>query len=203
MAPDLRTASPVFLFTPTTMQDYATQALRFESPGFSHEDRLIHGVLGLTTEIDELKTATSHVNRLEEIGDLCWFFALVNDALIRLIHLPPVSKSQIEDSVAKGMRIETAIATIADAAKRLKFYKSSKKINTETLAICVARVGEYISMSAMSAAAMPPADALAYVQRLNIAKLTKRYGVDAQFTTDAAVNRNVAAEQAILEGGAQ
>lgn len=43
--------------------------------------RLIHGALGMTTELGELMEHKDRVNFMEEIGDLMWYWAITVDAL--------------------------------------------------------------------------------------------------------------------------
>lgn len=82
-----------------TSENYVAHAVRTESPVFGAKHRLqdpkmirlLHGAMGLCTEAGEFQDAMKrhifygkeldYVNLMEEVGDTCWYLAIILDAL--------------------------------------------------------------------------------------------------------------------------
>lgn len=67
--------------TPT---EYQRRSLRTVNPELSPRERLLEAALGICGEAEEIQYAYP-VDRIKEIGDLCWYYAQIVDVL----HLDP------------------------------------------------------------------------------------------------------------------
>lgn len=170
-------------------EQYKTQALAFESKGFTNPQRFAHGALGLVTELHEFVNANGRFNQIEELGDMAWFLTLCIDALASEQlhqHFTPVP--------VEVYQIEKRVIAIADFAKRWMFYGTYNPGHVEDVAVAI----EYI-MSFIASEAGVLGYNLQTVLNKNIAKLSARYP-DKVFNADKALNRNVAGEYKAMEG---
>ena len=169
--------------------------------------RLLHGVLGLATEVAELAenfdfssspTPLDMENVAEELGDIMWYAAILTDALH---FVDDDCCDYIEDqahdtwlhgkdmtSVAEYMSyITKQQGVLLDAVKRAAFYGNAldlprfkdalEKLHVDVLVLC-AKLGS---------------DAYT-IRAANIAKLAARY--PDKFDPSRAINRDLAAERA-------
>ena len=58
-----------------TPADYLADARRTVNPALSPRDRLWESAVGMVSESCELLVATSQVERIDELGDVCWYLA--------------------------------------------------------------------------------------------------------------------------------
>lgn len=172
------------------IKEYQQLALRTEArnPEHTQADRWNHGVLGFLTECQEFFAALDPVEEVEELGDLMWYVALLAD-------VAQVDLSTIEHPGNVIEALATCEARCADIGKRWKYYnippsEPALKEAVTQLFLNVAdiwnRLGSLDSI-------------FEDVLDRNIAKLKARY--PEKFTTEAAANRDLAAERAALEGG--
>jgi hypothetical protein len=199
-----------------TPNEYQRLALRTEvTPDFVNDlegnksrslARLFHAQLGMDTEQAELaEMLTAHsvlgkpfdrVNLLEENGDQLWYCALGLDAYAfamqeavdmmesrRLYLLATPLHGQQGANIQQGR--------LGDLLKKYFVYR--KPFTREQVLQCIAEQLRYISIS-LDAAGYTLMDAA----ERNIQKLQKRY--PGKFTEERALNRDLAAERAILEG---
>jgi hypothetical protein len=165
--------------------------------------RLIHGAMGLSTEVSELRNASGHINYLEERGDCFWYLALLC-RLVRDLRPEPGSKpATIQSHFVLGIRdyrvllpeekqrwevLANAAACLLDYAKRYFFYNSTPDWHAVAYLI-----GQCIDLLAYWGHPEP-----GEIFDRNIAKLRKRF--PNRFDTAAAVNRNLDSERDALKG---
>lgn len=171
------------------IKEYQQLALRTEArnPQHTQADRWIHGVLGFITEFDELYNTKTHVDMVEEFGDLMWYIALLAD-------VANVDLSIIEQPLVLTESTIAWAAKAADIGKRWKYYNipPSEYALVEAVSRLYVHTREYwIKIVAADGNISEALDR-------NIAKLLTRY--PEKFTTEAAANRDLAAERAALEG---
>lgn len=66
-------------FKPNNLSEFTACAVLTEAPQSKFVHRVGHAILGIACEIDELLSAKSITNIMEEVGDILWFGALLND----------------------------------------------------------------------------------------------------------------------------
>lgn len=175
-----------------SIKEYQQLALRTEArnPEHTQADRWIHGVLGFITEFDEFYDTKTHVDMVEEFGDVMWYVTLLAD-------VANVDLSTIEQPLRLPGSVIAWAAKAADIGKRWKYYNIPPSESALTEAVCqlyVHACGYWIKIVAADSDIPKALDR-------NIAKLKARY--PEKFTTEAAANRDLAAERAALEGGHQ
>lgn len=163
--------------------------------------RLMHGAMGLSTEVSELRTASGHINLLEERGDCFWYLALLC-RLIRDLRPEPGSKpATIQSHFVLGIRdyrvllpeqkwetLANAAACLLDHAKRYFFYNSTPDWHAVAYL-----VGQCVDLLAYWGHPEP-----GEIFDRNIAKLRKRF--PNRFNCVEAVNRNLDSERDALKG---
>lgn len=174
------------------IKEYQQLALRTEArnPEHTQADRWNHGVLGFITEFDEFHNTRTPVDMLEEFGDLMWYIALLAD-------VANVDLSIIEQPLVLTESVIAWAAKAADIGKRWKYYNipPSEYALIEAVSQLYVHAREYwIKIVAEDGNFSEALDR-------NIAKLRTRY--PEKFTTEAAANRDLAAERVALEGGAR
>lgn len=161
------------------MNDYITKAMRTNSDIVGTHGRasvdLTHACLGLVTEVDEFMDATSELNAVEEIGDICWYIALACHAV----------DAEWPDAIVPNDTLDAIVAKLTDLAKRWFAYgdRPPKAVVEFMLGMIV---GYFID------------DQITEGQQRNIAKLAKRY--PDKFTQAHALHRNLSAEMDALRG---
>lgn len=180
------------------IKEYQQLALRTEArnPEHTQADRWIHGVLGFVTEHQEFFAARDSVETVEEFGDLMWYVVLLADvAHVDLAEVMESIETPNDLHDALTLTFETWLARCADTGKRWKYYNippsESALKETVTQLFLYARTFWFMRGSYGS-------DTSEALDR-NIAKLKARY--PEKFTTEAAANRDLAAERVALEGG--
>lgn len=121
-------------------EDFSAKCIRTESTSF-HNDRILHGIIGVVTElgeaIDALKKSLYYgkeldiVNLKEEIGDILWYLSILTDAL----------DIKISNDVW-GLRIEE-VSNVFDKERVIK-DKTIQLNMLNDLLYCVIQIG-YIS----------------------------------------------------------
>lgn len=180
--------------------NYIQEAIRTESLDLFKVERprLLHAVLGVITETMELIQNTDHINEIEEVGDIYWYLAIGADELktsfedLKLLSQYQVQQLRDMDEEDAGITVALTVHELADVLKRASFYGVS---------LDEVRLARAFGNILMILAAIEEAGEFtaAEAQERNIAKLRKRY--PDRFTTEAAVNRDLAAEHEALADG--
>lgn len=178
--------------------DGFVRALFNRSGDFSKD--FAHAVLGISTEVYELRHATDKVNQTEEAGDLLFY----STALMQVVHdllgepvedLLSLPLQQVGQLIAgrvgpSGPYIDQVLNQLQDDAKRWVGYDRAPADPKLSLA-----KGLLVVCVLLEDCGCDDNDEL---QRVNIAKLLKRYK-GLKFTSEAAINRDVAAERSVME----
>jgi len=177
----------------------------FNSSG-SQRDDFIHAALGVATEVHEAQIATDFTNLIEEIGD-CQFYA---EALRQVVGDPAgnedvrMARAALEAPDAVVAAGYAAVARFAatellDMAKRWVGYGKEPTEGQKRLAVDYANLALIRILPDEFAGAAAPSQK--DVQRVNVAKLLKRYN-GIHFSAERALNRDLPAERATLEHAA-
>lgn len=180
---------------------------------------IIHGALGLSTEIWEYKQAKTIKNRREELGDAFWYLNLIYYRAVETYNglLPTglldrvyydLRKQQDSPNYSEWLRDQTLMGTamtIQDAVKSLTMYMSGTDCSnpeSENYLKMVEKVKVLLTNCIVLRDLLEIECAvqnfdLEHILRINHAKLAKRYR-DKAFTSDAALNRDLAAEEEVL-----
>lgn len=167
--------------------EYITLAMRTESVDkFAALDpRVLHATYGIVTEVGELLLMTDDVNFVEEVGDICWYLAIVCDHWgVTFDELALLADDQMAQD---DPRVLLLCATdMMDLVKRASFYgKELDEVRFVRLAATL-----YVSLAKMTD--------IERAKGLNIAKLKKRYPDG--FDTLAATVRDLDGEREVLNG---
>jgi hypothetical protein len=186
---------------------YYALALRTASQTVDAKHDVLHAAMGLVTEsaelIDALKKHHAYgrpidwVNLREEIGDVLWYLPLlcrglvIDPVAIRSNPAGPVLRCApptFDDvlKVASGLMAHASM--ILTSATGITSMPLERTTVERTLSVLDTLAAGYLGTT------------LDEVGEINIAKLRARYRD--KFTTEAALNRNLDAERAILEGRA-
>jgi NTP pyrophosphatase (non-canonical NTP hydrolase) len=153
-----------------------------------HQD-LIHGALGLSEELIELRQAMAkcdRVNALEELSDLCWFTALIASRIGR-------DPFKYHDHIGGHDPIENLEYFIGEVVSIIKrSYAYGKQLDTEQLEIQLLFIVDSVIVLSEQLGS-----SLGDVLELNIAKLASRY--PDRFTPELANNRDTDREREVLE----
>lgn len=162
---------------------------------------LAHAVLGIVTEIHELRKAVDRVNQIEEGGDL-WFYLVALQQVIQDCDVPATEGQMVAaDAAGQALReaqvgsssayVDHLCIILQDHAKRWVGYGKRPADLIEVLV--VASVAVYLTLRDHDL----ELDA-SYLELVNVKKLLKRYeGVT--FSAEKAVNRDLTAEREVLE----
>ena len=153
--------------------------------------RLLHAVLGLSGEISELRAAIAKddkVNILEEIGDMYWYLAIIEN--MRNINFAP-GENVVEASAYDLVDdLEYFVGQLTDGLKKSIFY------GKEFLDGDVIMHADDVALSLCSLVNLYDGS-VANVKETNINKLKARYGE--KFSEDMAINRDLVKESSVLE----
>lgn len=191
--------------------DYVSFAVRTENKDYdgikSRIDgrtiRLLHGVMGISTEVGEIHESEDSENLKEELGDLMWYVAL-------LCHEAPFSLDEIEERVRFAIGPDTKIpdqlffvferalvrgsGRLVDALKKSVFYGKHLDLYEfqDDLVDVVSNVMKSCRIFGINYEDM---------KSKNIDKLRARY--PNKFTENDAINRDLDKEKGALEGEAK
>lgn len=154
---------------------------------------LLHAVMGILTELDELlenyDRGFDSVNVLEEIGDVIWYFAILGREFG--IDFPNL---EIKEKAKEPQKI--IINLIKNSCKLLDILKKKIYYNKP--------ISEEVFVSLTRIISLNIADYMNYYDidveksfEVNINKLKARYGE--KFSSENAINRNLEVERQILE----
>lgn len=166
--------------------------------------RLLHGIIGLTSELSEIRQMANEpeideVNLKEEMGDLCWYMGIMVDELKINPELVLVTRpvEEREDYSNKKEALLTAIdkmtifvGNTADILKKSLIY--GKILQEYELIEQLSELNSEIEV-ALNLYGMNTSEA----RERNIEKLKARYGE--KFSEAAALNRDLVKERKILE----
>lgn len=190
--------------------------------------RLDHASRGMITEagemMDMLKKHFAYgkpfdrVNLLEELGDWMWYVSLATDSLglsIETVLTPPDVYKQVsfpEDHLqdlhgvlpeGKLQRLDAAIRSLVNASTQVDACMIQAIFNEKPRILDIKAVLQYVSVGVFYVRMALECLGFTLEQAMEtvVAKLRKRFPVG--FTQEAALNRNLEAERAILEAGAE
>lgn len=167
--------------------------------------RLLHGAIGLASELSEIRVMASQefidaVNLKEEMGDVFWYMGLMIDelkldpseifcAMVTINErLDEESRRILLDETIDEMTV--AIGNAVDLLKKSLMY--GKELNIDGLSNELQELDSNVAF-ALALYDIDPGQA----RERNIEKLRARYGE--KFTEAAALERNLGAERKILE----
>lgn len=165
-----------------------------------------HAVLGIATEIHELRTATEKVNALEEGGDLTFYVEALGQVICDHtgLTLDDLFEGDGAEAAFRGlvsMQVGTVQAytqhlanELLDSAKRWVGYGKVPTSLADEFRRALFLVGMSIRDCGLE-------DEVRRLELINVKKLLARYN-GMVFTAERAVNRDLPAERAVLEGAA-
>jgi hypothetical protein len=182
-----------------TLNEYIPLAVRTESPHKVVEDlranRLLHATMGLCTEAAELVETTGELNTKEELGDLCWYAAIILDELHTMDKNRP-GMDQPASTFTTSHKVDQLVVFMVadsgsalDALKKHLFYR--KELNPMSVLMPTYRI-----LDCIKAIATVSGYSISDIYEANIRKLQHRY--PEKFTEDAANNRDLAGEMKAL-----
>lgn len=174
------------------MQDYVEKAIRTESipEKIDVNIRLLHASLGIVTESIELlenKYSKDLVNYKEEIGDICWYIAILcNEFKVEFEFNYNIIKSEIESDILIEKLIHNAGALL-NQVKRKIYYNKDFQVNSyiEILLNDIFLISASLNLN------------IEEILIGNIEKLKCRY--PDKYNHDCAINRNIESELQALE----
>jgi len=159
-----------------------------------------HAVLGLVTESHEYLTAADKVNAVEEVGDLMFYLEALRQVLDD--HSPTTEDdvlkhyNEVLSTLQGDVNLTAMHAEWLDLAKRWIGYGKAPTMSTSILlAEATAMLTITIPAGILNDDDYDLDDAIL----INVRKLLKRYN-GMTFSADRAVNRDLTAERAALEG---
>lgn len=162
----------------------------------SKVENLLHGVIGILTEIEEIldnysgEKELDPINLLEEVGDITWYLAIISREFN--IELPTLVFKTKNDNPEKII-----IFTIKECLKLLDMLKKKIYYNKNIDDIKFVNITKIIIFNILDYMNYYDIDIHKSFD-INIDKLKARYGD--KFTSEMAINRNLDAERQILEG---
>jgi hypothetical protein len=154
-------------------------------------ENLLHGVIGILTELDELFSWNDEVNKKEEVADVFWYLALLDREMNLDLKIPQIKNeyTQLTNESLITKTISVTCLLLDDLKKKLYYNKQipfdifstrSKTVFENMCAFC-----HHNDINIQS------------ILDRNIDKLKARYGE--KFSSDKAINRNLEIERLILE----
>jgi NTP pyrophosphatase (non-canonical NTP hydrolase) len=179
------------------MTDYMNFVKSVESTSWHQpNERLLHAAMGLVTEIGELYEVESEEHELEEIGDVLWYLALAHD-----VFEMDWNEEFLIDWAVNYIRGDNPLESLSiyssellDLVKKQIFY--GKPIDLDYARVIVAFMKMVIEVGTNENESCP--FTFQQVLEANVNKLKTRY--PEKFTEEAAVNRDVKAEYAAMNG---
>lgn len=176
------------------LKDYQQETKR-TLPDLGNETlNVLHMVLGMNSEFDELYNATDDVNRSEEVTDIFWYlsnYCNIKDIdLWRVFEVMPNLYYYINLKDDYVEQLQVAISKLTDLEKKKFAYgKTIERIN-ELEAVCevAKRINDCYAYFNFN-----PEEAMGK----NINKLKVRF--PDKFTKENAINRNLVEERNVLE----
>lgn len=154
-------------------------------------ENLLHGVIGILTEIDELMSWNDDVNRKEEVADIFWYIALLDRELELNLEIQDFDKefSQLSNEALVLKSLSLTLSQL-DILKKKLYY--NKNIELEDFSNKTKEIFELMCVFCHH----NQIDVMDILDK-NISKLKARYGN--KFNSDKAINRDLSKERQILE----
>lgn len=156
--------------------------------------RLLHAQLGLCTEFTEFHDAKTRVNAIEELGDMIWYLALIDNTIsVASLQSLVQENPQFDYDISQYASASHWIAEMADVLKRCIYYaepfnEANKKGIIPSKRFEVAYWGVIRWMEDIISDQSFPS--MGELMHMNIEKLSKRFP-DLKFTQQDVLNRNV------------
>lgn len=159
--------------------------------------RLLHAAMGLCTETAELYEVQNEQHELEELGDICWYLALAFDAVGSSFEQAPVFAAEEFHAFVRGEDPGEAMVIysteVLDIVKKQIFYGREADVLKIVDALTM------IKNVVIHGLDMADLDySLEDIIEANMKKLKARY--PDKFSEEAAINRDVKAEYAAMNG---
>lgn len=154
-------------------------------------ENLLHGVIGVITELEELLGWSDEVNKKEEVADIFWYLALLDRELNLNLQLPNTTPS-ITQVTNQSLIIQSfkISSLLLDFLKKKIYY--NKNVDLENFKNEVKNLFDVMcTLCKLNQIDIPN------VLDKNISKLKARYGE--KFTSERAINRDLVIERNILE----
>lgn len=175
---------------------YSEKTLSTQFHSDSKIEKVLHGVVGILTEADELLENYNEgkgfdgVNALEELGDITWYTAILFREFDFLSY-QEVTVQKVDNP------FKTSISILSDGTKLLDMMKKKLYYNKE-LKQEDFKVYSYRILSNVLGLCQYYNINIKDVYQRNIDKLRARYGE--KFSSEKAINRDLDKERKILEG---
>lgn len=171
-----------------------------------------HAVLGIVTEVYEMRAATDRVNQLEEAGDLDFYWHALKQVVGDYLGFDSeidyfgfdmgdmgamIDYERVLDKAHIGTKqqyIDGLMNELLDTAKRWVGYGKAPADITRTL-----QQGFYVALETVADCGCHVSNR--EVEYANVEKLLERYN-GMKFSAERAVNRDLAAERSVLEHAA-
>jgi NTP pyrophosphatase (non-canonical NTP hydrolase) len=180
------------------LDNYVKLACVTESPvtAVNTNIRVLHSIMGISTEIGELISHTDNVNFNEEVGDIFWYIAIACDELrINFKELVTAFSSYRIEAFydSKEAILNKLIITTSEALDKLKknIFYGKEIINIEEDIEHIIRWLIYLITFENENVSIEE------ILEKNINKLKARYG--GKFEAFFAINRNLDTERKVLE----
>jgi len=177
-------------------KEYLEQSEKTMSSEFhcdEKEQRILHAVIGILTEIEELLDnhigdSSDEINRSEELADAFWYCAIIaREYNIDFSQISRKSNNPMETLV----RIVKHTCSLLDMLKKKLYYNKpidESKFKTNFYEVLL-NLSDYANQYSIN---------IEETFDINISKLRARYGE--KFSSEKAINRNLNLERSILEG---
>jgi hypothetical protein len=154
-------------------------------------ENLLHGVIGIITELEELLDWNDEVNKKEEVADIFWYIALLDRELDLNLDIPNEKSGllQLKNEVLIIQSFKTS-SVMLDILKKKIYY--NKNIDLDKFSDLT-----YNFFEGMCTFCNFNKIDIREILDTNIQKLKARYGE--KFTSERAINRNLETERKILE----
>jgi NTP pyrophosphatase (non-canonical NTP hydrolase) len=159
------------------------------------EQRLLHAVIGVLTEVEEL--LDNHIgdeqddtNRLEESGDVCWYLAIIGREM-DLDYPQLIVKTKNDNPMKLVLKIVKNTCKLLDMLKKKLYYNKpiDENLFKTITTLVMLDVSDYMNTYDID---------IEKSFDVNIDKLRARYGD--KFSSEKAINRDLETERNILEG---
>lgn len=179
----------------TTLEEYEklcrkTLSFKYDSQVRALEDVSLHSVMGLVTEAVELGSYSNIENLKEELGDYCWYLAILTKEAKLILNVSTNQEKYCEGNIfIKAENFNSLVSrliknscSILDKYKKLFYYGKEININSlrEDIHNCWLIIQDICQLFNIN---------IYEIFQLNIDKLKKRYGD--KFTEEAAINRDI------------
>lgn len=153
------------------------------------DELLLHAVMGVITELEELTDWNDEVNKKEEVADCFWYLAIIDRELDLNMDLSVSFPIENYDNNQLFLLLYSKSSLLLDMLKKRLFY--NKEINTQTFSTISLELFSIL----ISFCKRHDID-VETILDTNIAKLKARYGD--KFSSERAINRNLDIERNIL-----